>query len=192
MDNSKRTRCWSTILYPESAKDNWKDILSDDCIPCFVSPLHCNDINFTGEIKKSHYHIIFIFDGVKSYSQIKEICSLIGSVEPKVVNSTRGYCRYLCHLDNPDKAQYSIDDVISFGGLIYSDFIDSVNDKYVAIRDMMKFCKDSHIISYSDLLEYACVHELSWFKVLCDNGTIVMKEYLKSLNWKINFERTRI
>lgn len=183
-NDNKRTRSWSTILYPDSAKSNWKDFLIDECIPAFVSPLHDKDVNADGEIKKAHFHIVFIFDGVKSYSQIKDICNSIGSVEPKPVNSTRGYCRYLCHLDNPEKHQYSVNDVLSFGGLVYNDLISSVSDKYIAIRDMMKFCSDSGIFAYSDLLEYACDHELGWFRVLCDNGTIVMKEYLKSLAWR--------
>lgn len=191
MDNNKRTRCWSTIVYPDSVASDWIDFLTDECIPCFISPLHNNDFNADGEKKKAHHHILFCFDGVKSYSQIKDICNRIKSVEPKMVNSTRGYARYLCHLDNPEKAQYDINNILSIGGLDYNDVICSVTDKYIAIKQMMTFCRESNIYCYADLLSYACDHEQSWFRVLCDSGTVVIKEYLKSLSWKVDYFKKR-
>lgn len=181
--SDKRVRSWATVLYPESAKDNWLEILGEQCVPCFVSPLHNLDVNADGEIKKEHFHILFVFDGKKSKEQVQEICDLIGSVGLETVNSTRSYSRYLCHLDNPDKHQYNIEDVICFGGSDYISLIGTSSDKYLAVKQMMLFCKESNIISYAELLEYASEHEIGWFRVLCDNGTIVIKEYLKSIGW---------
>ena len=59
--SDKRVRSWATVLYPESAKDNWLEILGEQCVPCFVSPLHNLDVNADGEIKKEHFHILFVF-----------------------------------------------------------------------------------------------------------------------------------
>ncbi len=180
---NKRVRSWATVLYPESATENWKDLLSEKCVPCFISPLHNLDVNADGEIKKEHYHILFTFDGKKSYEQVHEYCELIGSVGLEPVASTRAYARYLCHLDNPDKHQYDVKGVICLGGTNYSLSIGQASDKYTAIKDMIKFCRESGIYSYADLLDYASEYEIGWFRVLCDNGTIVIKEYLKSLAW---------
>ena len=50
-----RARNWSLVVYPESAPENWRDILDDYHIPWVESPLHDKDINPDGEIKKAHW-----------------------------------------------------------------------------------------------------------------------------------------
>jgi hypothetical protein len=178
-----RTRNYATVVYPESAPENWKEILSDLLIPCFVSPLHNADVNPTGEVKKEHYHILFMFDGVKTTEQAKAVIALVGGVGCEVVKSIRGYARYLCHLDNPDKAQYDTEDVICLCGADYYKIIGLAIDKYQAISDIMDFVDDNGITSYRDLLQYCRVHRKDWFRCLCDNGTYVVLEYLKSAEW---------
>ena len=183
-----RTRIFATVVYPESAPDNWQDILCEQFIPAFISPLHDKDINPTGEPKKPHYHVMIMFDGVKTIEQAKEVFTSISGVGCEKVNSVRGYARYLCHLDNPEKAQYNQELVRSLCGADYSGTIGLVTDKYKAIGEMIDFCKENDIFSYSDLLEYCRMEKFEWFRVLCDNGTVVMKEYLKSRAWTKQFE----
>lgn len=172
-------------MYPESAPEGWRDILAGYFVPAFVSPLHDRDINATGEPKKPHYHVMVMFEGKKSEEQVKALFETIGGVGLEVVESLRGYARYLCHLDNPEKAQYNPSDVVSIGGADYSYSIGLVADKYKAVREMIAFCKANQIVSYAELLEYAAVEQDTWFRVLCDNGTVVMKEYLKSISWGV-------
>lgn len=178
-----RARNFATIVYPDSAPETWQEILSQQFIPAFISPLHDKDTNPTGEPKKPHYHVILMFEGKKSVEQVNEIFNLIGGVGCEKVNSIRGYARYLCHLDNPEKAQYEQSEVRSMGGADYVGTIGLVIDKYKAISEMIDYCKENNIISYSDLLEYCRLERFDWFRVLCDNGTVVMKEYLKSKSW---------
>lgn len=180
-----RTRNFATVVYPDSAPDGWQEILSEQFIPAFISPLHDKDINPNGEPKKAHYHVILMFDSVKTIEQAKEVFNLIGGVGCEKVNSMRGYARYLCHLDNPDKAQYNQSDVRSMCGADYITTIGLVTDKYKAIGEMIDFCIENNIQSYSKLLEYCRMERFDWFRVLCDNGTVVMKEYLKSRSWSI-------
>lgn len=180
---SGRTRNYATVVYPESAPQNWQDILSDERVPAFVSPLHDKDVNPTGEPKKLHFHVMIMFEGVKSLDQAKALFAKIGGVGCEVVNSVRGYARYLCHLDNPEKAQYNAEDVRCFCGSDYIHIIGLATDKYRAIKEIIDFCKGSGIFSYSDLLEYCAESRYDWFRVLCDNGTVVIKEYLKSKYW---------
>lgn len=180
---SGRTRNYACVVYPESAPDNWKDILSAQFVPAFISPLHDMDINPNGEVKKAHFHVLLTFDSVKTVNQAKVVFDKIGGVGCEVVQSVRGYARYLCHLDNPEKAQYSQEDVICLSGADYIGTIGLVTDKYKAIREMIAFCKAQSILNYADLLEYCSEERFDWFRVLCDNGTVVMKEYLKSRSW---------
>lgn len=178
-----RKRNFATMVYPESAPDNWRDILAGFFVPAFISPLHDRDINANGEPKKPHFHVMVMFEGKKSEDQVRALFDSIGGVGLEKVESLRGYARYLCHLDNPEKAQYAPSDVVSIGGSDYSYTIGIVSDKYKAVREMIAFCKANNILSYAELLEYAAVEQDTWFRVLCDNGTVVMKEYLKSVSW---------
>lgn len=186
MNNQKRTRNFATVVYPESAPENWIDILREQCVSAFISPIHNLDINPTGEKKKEHYHILLMFDGVKTNEQAKEIFDLIGGVGLEVVKSTRGYARYLCHLDNPEKAQYSIENVISCAGADYHSIINIASDKYSAIGEMIDYCESNNIVSYAQLILYAKHNRTDWFKVLCDNGTLPIVQFLKSKYWEEN------
>lgn len=178
-----RKRNFATVVYPESAPEDWRAILAGYFVPAFISPLHDKDLNATGEPKKAHYHVMLMFDGKKSEEQVKTLFESIGGVGLERVESLRGYARYLCHLDNPEKAQYNPSDVVSLNGSDYSYTIGIVADKYKAVREMIAFCKANEIVSYAELLEYASVEQDTWFRVLCDSGTVVMKEYLKSITW---------
>lgn len=179
----KRTRNYATVVYSESAPEKWRDILSEQFIPSFISPLHNNDVNPGGEKKKEHYHVILMFDSVKTVEQAREVFEKIGGVGCEVINSIRGYARYLCHLDNPEKAQYQPDDVIALCGADYAGIIGLVIDKYKAIDEIMDFCDDNGIVSYRDLMLYCRKERRDWFRVLCDNGSYVILEYLKSASW---------
>ena len=178
-----RTRNFATVVYPESAPENWQTILGEHCVPAFISPLHDKDINPTGEQKKEHYHVLIMFEGVKTLEQAKEIIDSIGGVGVEKVNSLRGYARYLCHLDNPEKEQYNTSDVRSMAGADYMGVIGLAIDRYVAIGEMMDYCELNNVVSYAELLRYCRSERFDWFRVLCDSGTFVIKEYLKSKRW---------
>lgn len=179
-----RTRNFATVVYPESAPQDWLEKLAEAKIEALVSPLHDKDKNPDGEPKKAHYHVILMFETVKTIEQVKEITEKIGGVGVEKINSLRGYARYLIHADNPEKAQYNKADIKQFGGADYEGICLLASDKYAAIREMIQYCTTNEIISYADLLRYASEQNENWFRCLCDNGTVVMKEFLKSLAWE--------
>lgn len=180
-----RYRNWATIIYPESASPNWKEYLADLKTPIYISPLHNLDINPTGEPKKAHYHVIMMFDGKKSAEQVHSLLDPIGAVGLEVVNTKRGYARYLCHLDNPEKHQYSVEDVTQLGGADFMSDIGLPTDKYKAISEMIAWCNDNGVIMYCDLFDFASKEKPDWFRILCDSGTLVVKEYLKSKEYSM-------
>lgn len=186
--SSSRTRVYWSILYPDSCHPQWRDILSSvHCIPFVCSPLHDKDVNEVDDSqKKPHWHIIIFFDGPKTIEQAQAIFDSIGAIKCKPVESTKGACRYLIHMDNPEKYQYPQEAVYVFGGIDYQNIINSASDKYKAIREMIDFCKENGIFAYCDLLEYASIYRNDWFTALCDNATLVVKEYLKSRFWYQN------
>ena len=100
-----RTRNFATVVYPESAPADWMERLDQHHIAALVSPLHDKDKNPSGEPKKAHYHVLLMFESPADYeSKVAPIFAEIGGVGRETVGSARGYARYLCHLDNPEKA----------------------------------------------------------------------------------------
>ena len=186
MEKVIRTRNFATVVYPESAPENWIDLLKRQCVPAFISPLHNEDRNAAGSKKKEHFHILFCFDNVKTLAQAQEMVEIVNGVGVEVVKSLRGYARYLCHLDNPEKAQYSVNDVISCAGADYFSVINLASNKYEAIAEMIDYCIKEDISSYAKLLYFSKEERQDWFRVLCDNGSIPIIQFLKSKYWEVN------
>lgn len=179
-----RTRNYATIVYPESAPADWMSILADSCIPSFVSPLHDKDILPDGTLKKPHYHVMLMYDSVKTLEQAQEMFSKIGGVGNEIVQSIRGYARYLSHLDNPEKAQYSPEDVKSYGGADYISCVNLITDKYKAIGEIMDFVQVNDVSCFSDLAYWCRDNRPDWFRVLVDSGSHFIKDIMKSKTWK--------
>ena len=183
MEN-KRTKTWATIVYSESAPPNWIEILKEQHIPAFVSPKHDKDLTDDGTLKKEHYHVMLLFEGLKSVEQAKEVFEKIGGVGVELVNCTRAYARYLCHLDNPDKVQYDANEVISIAGADYTEMLNTSPNTYTIIAEIVEYCQQNDIDSYAYILLYAKNYLSDWFKVLCDSGTLLIVQFLKSKHWE--------
>ena len=180
-----RGRNWATVVYPESAPENWLDILKDYKSPALVSPLHDKDVNPGGELKKSHYHVILMYEGKNSEDTVRSICSSFGGVGLEHVKSLRGYARYLCHLDNPEKYQYSPDDVLCISGADFEGVCALAIDKYKAISEMMDYVDAEDVLTYKQLCDFARQNKPGWFRVLMDTSTSVLYQYIKSKTWEM-------
>lgn len=178
-----KTRAFVSIGYPESLKDDWIDILSETHVQVLISPLHNEDISSDGSKKKEHYHILILFDGPKTIEQAQTIFDSIGATKCQMVNSVRGQARYLCHLDDLDKAPYDVGSVTALNGADYLSLIELPSNKYQIIRDIITYCKEENIYSFAELFEYAAASKEDWFRCLCDNGAYVIEKYLKSRFW---------
>lgn len=187
MASSRRYRNFATVVYPDSQNTpaDWVSIAADFKTPVLISPFHDADVNVTGEAKKPHYHVLIMFEGMKSQDQVRVLFDQIGGVGLETVNSLRGYARYLCHLDNPDKHQYRPSDVLSFSGADYLEIIGLPSDRYDTIGAMIDFCTAERETCYSRFVRYCMRNREDWFRVLCDSGTIVIREYLKGLEWEL-------
>ena len=183
---SNRTRNYACVVYPESAPDNWRSILDESKICAFISPLHDKDVNPDGENKKAHYHIIVMFDGPKTVEQARDLFATFGGVGCEVVKSLRSYARYLCHLDNPEKAKYKTDDVKCIGGADFFGVIGSAADKRLSIKEMIEYIEENDITCFADLVLYSKDDHPDWFDTLINSGSYFIKEYIKSRTWKLH------
>lgn len=186
-----RTRLYATIVYPDNkgdperglspTPDNWIEVLQSFNVPCFVSPYHDKDNDYDeNKIKKPHYHVMVMYDGVKTIRQFDKIRDAIGGVGYFVIDSAAGYARYLCHLEHANKHQYPISEVKSFNGADYELTIGNTYNRKACIIQMIRFIDRQHVKSFSQILRYALKYEPDWFNCLMDNSFLI-REYIKGV-----------
>lgn len=162
--------------------------LLDALVPCCISPLHYLDIDDQEEgnpYKKPHFHILCIYETVKSYEQAKSFFDTFKGVGAKPIDSRRGAARYLCHLDHPHKAQYDKSLVFCTGGLNYYDLINSVTDCNSEVANMIDFIVENHIFSFSQFLRYCKSNNSEWFNILCNSKSYIVDKFIKGYTWEL-------
>lgn len=107
-----------------------------------------------GDVKKSHWHLLVFFGGVKSFEQCREFGKEVCSTRFDVVRDKTGALRYLCHLDSKDKHVYDTKDVRCRN----SDYEKLIQENHgsSAILDVIKIIRENEIVDFSDLI-YWCV-----------------------------------
>lgn len=177
---SGKARHWTFIVYPDSVIPTWIDFLIETGLPFAISPLHCNDLNPDGTTKKPHYHVVITYDGPTTYNAVKSgITDIIMSPIPKRVMSLRGMYRYLCHLDNPEKYQYSIDDIKE-----YNNFHIDMTESEITLEKarIINEVDTINVKSYYDLImHYLCQGDYDSFKI-CSNNVYFFSKYIDSRN----------
>lgn len=189
-----KKRYWAFVLYPESAPENWKEILQQTGLSICVSPLHDKDINPTGEPKKAHYHIILCYSGPTTFKCVKSITDSLNQPIPIALEQVRGYFRYLTHKDNPEKYQYNEKDITTINDFDIDNYNDlSVSQIKTIMVDIQKIIRDHDILEYCDLLDFLLDSELFSYLDVAQNHTILFNTYITSLrNKKKNIEKNNI
>lgn len=181
-NKDSRTRNWTFVLYEDSAPDNWREILDDLHIEWIESPWHDKDVNADGLPKKKHKHITLLFGGVKSYEQVKEVSDKLNSPIPQRCHNVKAMVRYMAHLDNPEKAQYSVSDIKAHGGVDLAELLrPSSSERYTLLREMIDYVRSAGVTEFQDLVDYASSERFDdWFPLLCDNSSYFIGQYIKS------------
>lgn len=189
MTKDVRARIWTFVFYPDSAPENWHEIITSWKVEAYVSPLHDKDLNGDNEEKKPHYHIVIVFSGKKSPEQIQELSNQLSKVKiipaKNKVADKRIMVRYLVHYDNPEKFQYDIDDILEFGGADKVAYFVGEKEDDTAVREMMNFAREQGITSFATLADYAAAEKPEWFRVLVSRRSYFMDKYLKSLSYEL-------
>lgn len=173
-----KKRNWACVFYPESLPSDWLDRLQQKGIAFCVSPLHNQDVNPDGTIKKDHYHVILCFDGPTTDKNVKSITTELNQPIPIPLESVRGYYRYLTHKDNPEKYQYNEEEIRSFNGF---DSLDLLSNSEISslLRDIQDIINKNGLIEYSDLMDYLRDLSFDYWKV-ASNHTLFLNTYLTS------------
>ncbi len=160
------------------------EVIIESHCAVIISPLHYKDINPDGKTKKPHFHILVNFESVKSYeTQVKPFFDSFHGVGREKVASNRGYARYLCHLDNPEKAQYNDQYIKCYGGIDYRTLVNLPSDDIQTIKDMLRFIKKYGVCSYSEFMDICLELFPDWFSLIATNKSYIIDKYIKSFAW---------
>lgn len=181
-----RVRTWTFIVYPESAPENWRELLDEYHIPWVESPLHDKDINPDGSVKKAHWHVILLFDGKKSYEQVKELTDTINAPIPQKTANTKGLVRYLIHMDNPEKYQYKRDEIVCHCGADIDEYFAlSVSSRRAVLWEIIDFIQDSRVENFSDFIGFCLETEnREWFDIAMNHNTLAINKVIDSIYQK--------
>lgn len=182
----KRARAWAMIVYPESAPEDWKDQLDADHL-AWACILHDKDKTKEGAVKKAHYHVLLLFESLKSYEQILEITQKLNAPHPQRVASLRGMVRYFVHMDNKDKYQYDKEDIEQHGGIDIDQYFQlSESQRSGCLREMSKYIIENEVDNFADFISY-CISEApsdDWFDLAMNANTFAIKTLIDSMYHK--------
>lgn len=176
-----KKRNWAFIVYPESAPENWIEILQNLGVQGCISPLHDKDINPDGSPKKAHYHVLVTYDGPKSFNSVNEYVSSLNQPIPIAIESVRGQYRYFTHEDNPEKAQYNKSDIRTLNGFSIRDFVELTKSEVNNIlKELQSMIRECDIFEYCDLMDKLFDEDLSdYYDVACSH-TYFLEKYISS------------
>lgn len=189
MDEKKsrnvKKRNWAFVLYPESAPEDWFERLQKKGLQGAVSPLHDKDLNADGEPKKAHYHVIVTYSGPTSFNVVKSLCDELNCPVPQPLEQIRGYYRYLTHKDNPEKAQYSDDDIRILNGFDIRDYVElSSSEVTKIICKLQRIIIDANIVEYSDFMDMLLGSDMTDEYDVARRNTLFFDRYISSRRHK--------
>lgn len=180
-----KKRNWGAVIYPESAPEDWREILKLKGITFAVSPLHDSDVNPTGESKKEHYHIILCFPGPTTDKTVNQI--IVEELKQPIaipLESVRGYYRYFTHKDNPEKYQYNDKDIELFNGFDVTDVLNNF-EVFQALKNIQLLIIEYEILEYSDLLDYLMTNDFQELWNVASSHTLFLNTYITSKRHKL-------
>lgn len=185
-----KKRYWTFVLYPESAPEDWRDILQRTGLEIAVSPLHDKDINpGTEEVKKPHYHLILCYNSTTTGNAVKKLTDELNQPIPLPIDSVRGLYRYFTHKDNPEKFQYDEKDITSINGFDIADYSDLSSSEVSRIKlELTKFIKEQDLTEYSDFMDKIIELDKQDYFLIASTNTIYFNNYLCSRRNKIKEE----
>lgn len=185
-DKKAKGRDWTFIVYPESAPNNWREILDETHMRWVESPLHDKDVDIDGEIKKAHWHILISADGPITQTAVEKITKLLNCPVPKKVGSARGLVRYMIHMDNPEKYQYKLTDIVGHNGADVATYFEmSVTQKLEVMKDIVRYIYDNRVDNFADFLMVCIENSDDWFSIAVNHNTLAINKLIDAV-WQKN------
>lgn len=181
-EDQNKARYAVFLVYEESAPEGWWEILKDSHGSFARSPLHEPD----DECKKPHWHVIYKHGNTVALSGMQKAipAGVAANGHIELCMHPRNYERYLLHLDDPEKQQWTGDPqelIETCNGFP----LDLTRDYSKAERnqqrsDLIALIRDNELCEYADLLEGLVDSGLYDLLDYACNHTIFCQAYLSS------------
>ena len=176
-----KKRNWAFVLYPESAPENWREVLEETGLQCAISPLHEFDVDPTGEVKKAHYHVILCYSGPTSFNVVNQLTHSLNQPIPQALEAVRGYYRYLTHKDNPDKFQYDEKDITTLNGFNILDYVEMTRSELNAIKfRLTALIREHGFTEYKDFINFVMEQGVAEEFDVASGNTLYFNSYIRS------------
>lgn len=182
--NTSKYRYHCGLVYPDSAPEDWEDQLRATFGEYAISPEHTPDL----EEGKPHYHVIYRHGNpcTVEYAISIQPPGIFANDRLEACLHPRAYARYLIHLDNPEKQQFTggIDAIKLLNGYP----LDLSREFTRGELQQMKarcfdICDDFNLTEYCDLLDYLRSFDFDLFDY-ASNHTVMFNGYLSSKRHK--------
>lgn len=122
---------------------------------------YTNALPKVGDPKKPHFHIVLIVKGPMNREDFSSLFLDIVWISPtkwqRVIHLDT-ITRYLAHMDNPEKAQYSCFDIMGWGGYNLKPLTIQKSDEFtkaMAMASVMDYIEENDVIYYHHLVKWA-------------------------------------
>lgn len=190
-----KSKYFCAVLYPDSTTYDTANViksLAKEHLTFAVSPVHDSDVEDDGSLKKAHYHLLLVYSSATTLNNIRGWFKSCGLPETdlhsvRVCASGVGYYRYLTHKDNPEKAQYDVNDIRVFNDCdeVFKKFSKCSSDRIDDLVRIFQIVDEFDTISFHSLLQYLMLNERDLFKLITSSSAlaICVKEYQRSLEY---------
>lgn len=205
----RRTRSYWGVWYPSEDADGVQVSgeaeqaeaqalarrMTEDLARGYVSPLHDADVLPDGTTKKPHRHVMWSYPSPVTRERAAEDAERWGLVvqahwprpgdrEAFRVASWQAAARYLCHLDNPDKHQYSMTNVISIGSASYADDALTQTDEDFVCAQIFEMMDEQHLDSFPRVVRAVRADHPEWMSLVLRTYVRAISEYARGLHYE--------
>lgn len=195
-----KARAWTFALYEDSTNieqflENAKEEARLGLQALAIR--HDRDENPDGTKKKTHWHVIIMWDSPTTYNNALTVAKgLSGSDEGvsivEAVRNLSGATRYLIHMDNPEKFQYDKKDVFEFGPVEFDELINSSQNDRIELKRMTAYIRDN-AITHFDMFAYYCMdNDPTWHRILMERNTFYIRTLIQAQHFRLKEEKEKM
>ena len=137
---NKRTRNWSLVTYLD-VETLAQRICAIDNIRYYAFIVHDKDVDENGQPKPKHIHLALCLNSARTLAQLTprftDINSNAGNCYGQPTRSNRAIIEYFTHKNQPEKHQYSEDDILSNNLDYFKNDETDEDNTYMIIQDLL-------------------------------------------------------
>lgn len=199
-----RIRWWEIVAWGDSIRDDWFDRFVARPDVRGLAIWHDRDVRdaSTGELKKLHLHCMvgdahgrkWSFRQAMAFAE--SVFGLRADKDRRLVRPIKkpsGYALYLTHANAPDKARYSRDEVMAFGGVDLDSVVGVVDNRHMILEDIYswidEFVEAYEVVpSFAAVVRYANSCRPAWSRVLASSSAKQVLAYVQSFSFDMDMD----